>query len=114
MKGLIIKKKWLDLILEGAKTWEIRGASTRVRGKIALIESGTGLIVGEAQLTDVVGPLSKKDLLSSIDRHCVPRQSIVKGIRYKNPHAWVLEGAKRFKEPKPYSHPQGAVIWVNL
>ena len=31
-KALVVKKKWLDLILAGQKTWEIRGSSTSKRG----------------------------------------------------------------------------------
>lgn len=49
-KGLIIKKVWLDKILDEGKVWEMRTTKTKVRGKILLIESGSGTIVGEAQL----------------------------------------------------------------
>lgn len=42
MDGLIIKKKWLDLILSGKKTLEIRGCSTKKTGvPIYLLESGS-------------------------------------------------------------------------
>lgn len=112
MDGLIIKKKWLDLILAGKKTWEIRGSATKARGKIALIESGTGTIVGEATLIDVVGPLSKQDLLNNSKKHQVDPADIKAGIRYRKPHAWILRGARRYRKPKPYQHPHGAVIWV--
>ncbi len=112
MNGLIIKKKWLDLILDGKKTWEIRGSRTKARGKFALIESGSGLVVGEAQLVDVVGPLTKDQLLKSISLHHVPADSIKQGLRYKSPYAWVMVKAKRYRKAVPYSHPAGAVIWV--
>jgi hypothetical protein len=42
MKGLIVKSPWIELILEGKKTWEIRGSNTKIRGPIALIKSGSG------------------------------------------------------------------------
>ena len=32
MKALIIKKQWLDLILSGMKTWELRGS--RIAGRV--------------------------------------------------------------------------------
>lgn len=112
MNGLIIKKTWLDLILAGKKTWEIRSSKTNVRGKIALIESGSGMIVGQAELVDVIGPLSIEDLLTNTKKHHITRDAIDRGIRYTKPHAWVLKNAKRFQRPKPYIHPQGAVIWV--
>lgn len=49
-RALIIKKKWLDKILDEGKVWEMRATKTKVRGKIGLIESGSGMIVGEAYL----------------------------------------------------------------
>ena len=42
-KGLMIKSPWIDKILAGEKTWEIRGYTTETRGTIALIKSGSGL-----------------------------------------------------------------------
>lgn len=42
MDGLIIKKEWLDLILSGEKTLEIRGHDTRkLNEPIYLLESGS-------------------------------------------------------------------------
>ena len=52
MKGLIIKAPWIDYILSGKKTWEIRGCNTKIRGEIALIQSGTGKIYGTVELVD--------------------------------------------------------------
>ena len=54
MKGLIIKKHWLELIFQGKKIWEIRGSKTNIRGKIELIESGSGKVVGECCLVDCI------------------------------------------------------------
>lgn len=112
MNGLVIKKKWLDLILSGEKTWEIRGSKTKVRGRIALIESGSGMVVGEAHLVEVLGPLTTRAMLNSVTKHQVPAATIRRGLRYKTPHAWVMTKAKRYRKPKPYDHPPGAVIWV--
>ena len=33
MKALVIKQPWVDYILNGKKTWEIRGSNTKIRGK---------------------------------------------------------------------------------
>ena len=41
-KALVVKKKWLDLILAGQKTWEIRGSSTSKRGWVHFAESHAG------------------------------------------------------------------------
>jgi hypothetical protein len=56
MKALIIKKEWLDKIFDEGKVWEMRTTRTKVTGKIGLIESGTGLIIGEAE---IIGYLMK-------------------------------------------------------
>lgn len=47
MDGLIIKHKWLDLILKGKKTIEVRGSDTKKQGEmIYLLESRTSKVVG--------------------------------------------------------------------
>lgn len=47
MDGLIVKKRWLNLILSGKKTIEIRGSNTKKIGQpIYLLESGTNLVKG--------------------------------------------------------------------
>lgn len=115
MRGLIIAEPWIDKILDGEKTWEIRGTSTKTRGRIALIRKGSGQVVGTARLTDAVGPLTRRDLQANLRKHCVPRSGLpVLLRRYPRPHAWVLEDARRLRRPVSYEHPRGAVIWVTL
>ncbi len=111
MKALLIKQPYIDWILEGIKIWELRGSNTKIRGTIQLIQSGSGLIVGECELIDSI-PLTKELFESNNNKH----QSTLKyeEITYRNPHAWVVKEAKRYKKPIPYTHPQGAIIWVNL
>lgn len=113
MKGLVIKEPWIDMILDGKKTWEIRGSNTTIRGSIALIKSGTGMIYGTAELVDVVplhGPDDFELILTTFDKHQVP----LGAVSYLKPYAWVLKNPVKYAEPVPYKHPQGAVIWVNL
>lgn len=110
MKGLIIKKPWLDLIFEGKKIWEIRGCNTKTRGIIKLIQSGSGLIVGECELVDSK-QLSLLEYKDNINKHQVQN---VDNLPYPKTFAWELKNAKRYKIPKPYKHKCGAVIWVNL
>ncbi len=107
-RALIIRKRWLDKILDGGKVWEMRSTKTNVRGKIGLIESGTGLIMGEASLVDCLGPIDCSDAGLSEDKHHVLDHYLLE--KWKFP--WVLAGAKRYNEPIPYRHPKGAVIWV--
>lgn len=113
LKGLVIKPHWADLILDGTKTWEIRGSATKHRGPIYIIKSGTGKIYGAADLVDCIplhGPNDHELIINSRDKHHVP----LGAVPYRKPWAWVIENAERFKEPFEYDHPQGAVIWVNI
>jgi hypothetical protein len=57
MSALLIRASYIDWILNRSKIWEIRGSRTTKRGRIGLIQSGTGKVVGVADLVDVVGPL---------------------------------------------------------
>ena len=108
--ALLVRKPWIDLILAGKKTWEIRGMPTSVRRWIHLAQSGTGSLVGRAR---VVGCLKvpREELPGHVDKHCVLDCGIV---RYARVFAWVLEGAERLAAPRPYVHPQGAITWVRL
>lgn len=114
MRGLIIEERWLTPILRRKKDWELRSRNTKIRGKIALIQKGSGLIVGTANLSDSV--LRSLTYLSlHKHRHQCDRAELVKYSHGKGKlHTWVLKGVKRLKTPVPYTHPQGAVIWVTL
>ena len=108
-KGLIIQKVWLDKIFDEGKTWEMRSTKTKVTGKIGLIEAGSGLIVGEANLLGCSHiPIKPND--KYFDRHKVEDVELLKKWKYP----WILADAKRYDKPIPYKHPQGAVIWVKL
>ena len=112
MRGLLIKTPWIDAILEGRKTWEIRGSNTRVRGTIALIRSGSGHIVGTCELWDVKGPLTLDEMRKNVRKHRIPLADLARGLSYAKTYAWVIRNAKVLKKPIPYKHPRGAIIWV--
>jgi len=108
---LIVKNPWLDLILSKDKTWEIRDAQTKQRGKVHLALSGAGgRIVGQCHITDSVA-IDKITLEMTFSKH---RIKDLARITYRRPHAWVLSKARRYKKPFVYSHPQGAIKWVKL
>jgi hypothetical protein len=109
-RALIIREEPLRKILAGTKTWEIRGSATKRRGRIALIQSKSGLVVGTAELVDVRGPLSLGELRAASRRS----QFRPSELLYPSTFAWVLRGARRLRKPVPYDHPSGAVIWVKL
>lgn len=110
MKGLILKKPWIDYILEGKKIWEIRGCKTNIRGEIELIQSGSGLVVGKCNLIDCI-ELSLNEYQNSRNKHCIDNTEI---LPYKRTLAWVVKYAQRYSTPRKYKHPNGAIIWVNL
>jgi hypothetical protein len=108
--GLLIRQAPLEKILAGTKTWEIRGRATARRGRIALIESKSGQVVGTCELVDVVGPLTLRELRQHADRTGFSPSE----PPYERTYAWVLRVARRLPSPVPYCHPSGAVIWVKL
>lgn len=114
MKALLVRRPWIDMILDRRKTWELRGSRTAVRGTIALAQAGSKHLVGAARLADVVGPLSASRLQQTIKLHGVSAADLRRPNRYANTYAWVLTAARRLRPPIPYHHPSGAVIWVNL
>ena len=117
-RALVVKRKWLDLILSGQKTWEIRGMATTRRGWIHFAQSQAGgQLVGRARLVDCIAlvgagkSLSEAVFKKDFCRHRVPS---LKLVPYQRPHAWVFEDAERFDKPFAYEHRQGAVIWVDV
>ena len=112
MKGLIVRAPWVDRILDGHKVWEIRGSRTTMRGRIALIRSGSGWVVGTVDLVDCLA-LTPDTYYQAESQHGISGTSD-RPLPYRRLYAWVLKNPERFAVPQPYSHPQGAVIWVNL
>ena len=112
MKGLLIRPPWIDWILDGRKTWEIRGSQTRVRGTIALIQSGTGTIVGTVDIINS-REISPAEYYGAESLHCIANAAS-HPLPYSRIHAWELHNPRRLPEPIAYTHPRGAVIWVHL
>lgn len=113
VNGLVIRSPWVEMILDGKKTWEIRGHYTHVRGKIALIRGGSGLIVGTCELVEVVGPLTLAKFRKGRKKAGLT-PSEAKARPYPQTHAWVLKNARKFRRARRYKHPSGAIIWVKL
>ena len=107
----MVKEPWVGMILDGKKTWEIRGSATAKRGKIHLAASGGGgVLVGQCQLVDCYS-VGRSELADNVTKH---RIKDLARVPYKKPHAWVLEKATRYSSPFTYKHPQGAITWVAL
>ena len=107
--ALVVRKRWLDKILDGDKDWEIRSCRTSRRGWVFLAQSGaTGQLLGRARLVDCF-QLSAEMFEANAHRHCVDSW---RSVTYKGPFVWVLEQAERFEKPFDYEHRPGAVVWV--
>lgn len=118
MYGLIIKKKWLDLIISGKKTLEIRGSRTsHLNETIYLLESGSGRVKGTAKIGGVYPISSDRDWEKFRNdptwSHCVDMDYQTLKKRYPNPYAWCLGEVTPISEELFYEHPKGAVIWVS-
>lgn len=112
IKGLIIKPKWADLILNGNKTMEIRSKNTNIRGTIGIIKSGTKKIWGTVQLFNCM-ELNRKNFEKYKNQHKleISYDELLK--IYSKPYIWCLRNVKIFKNPLPYEHKRGCVVWVN-
>ena len=113
LRALLIRHPWIDLILDGKKTWEIRGSRTGIRGTVALVPSGSGMVVGVCDLVGCIGPLTAEGFRKNASKAGMGPTEATLG-RYRQTYAWVIKKPRYLKRPVPYLHPSGAVIWVNL
>lgn len=113
-KGLVVREPWVDLILSGQKTWEMRATSPSWRGWFGLIRKGSGVISGIARLADVGRPLSPDEMVRTFDKHCIPEAMIRSGEVAKWTTPWILANVQRLPRPVRYSHPYGAITLFTL
>lgn len=112
MDGLIIKRKWIRMILDGKKAIEVRGCSTKkINEPIYLLESGSHRVLATCRI-ETTYPMSCSDWSTERENHCVDISYAEIKKKYKNPTAWVLADIKPIKDVLYYDHPAGAVIWV--
>lgn len=114
-KGLVIADPWIDLVLDGSKTWEMRTTRTSHRGWVALIRCGSGTVVGVVQIVDCGNPITKKsEWLATCKYHHGSRAAIRSNPLSRWNIPWHLENVRRLRHPVPYKHKRGAVSWVLL
>ena len=112
INGLIIKSPYIEDILNGKKKYEIRGTNTKIRGKIILLKSGTGLALGTVDVISSEEWDLKK--YNSWDYRKDNRKLLVDCLPYKKTYAWKLDNHRWFSYPKKYVHPSVAIVWVKL
>jgi hypothetical protein len=113
LKGLIVDQPWIDLILHGDKTWEMRTRRTSHRGLIALVRKGSGQVVGAADLIETRTCDDPEHYRKYELYHRVPAPDHVSAAR-RWPIAWVLKSARQFTKPVPYRHKRGAQSQILL
>ncbi len=112
-RALIIRQPYIGQILDGRKTWELRSSKTKVRGRIALIEGGSGLITGTVDIWRVMkAPTTRMARNFTRCYHGLEWHELYLMDKWR--YVWELSGAKHYATPIPYKHPKGAAIWVNL
>jgi hypothetical protein len=114
MRGLIIKPEPLSRIFAGRKVLEIRGTRTNIRGKILLIQSGSGMIVGSCTLVDCLGPLTIRQYRKFAPKIGLRPSEVGYRLPYTRTFGWLISDAKRFKKPIEFRNPPGAVVWVRV
>jgi hypothetical protein len=113
MRALLSRSPNIERILDGRKTWEIRGSRTNVCELIGLIRSRSGAVPGVCDVVDCFGPLTAEQFRKNARKAGMKPSEANLGF-YRETFAWVLENPRYLKAPVSYKHPRGAVIWVKL
>ena len=90
MKCLFVKPPFAGYIVDGIKLIEYRTRKIYIRGRIGIIESGTGTIIGDVEIVDC-----RFDSTFQL-------------------YEWYLDNPRRFATPVPFEHKQGAMVWIDL
>ena len=65
------------MILQGIKSWEMRKGPCRIRGRISLIQSSSGEIMGASDIVDTKGPLTFEELAANVDKHRSTAEALI-------------------------------------
>lgn len=108
---LIIQRPWIDLILDGYKTLEIRGRHCKKENEriYLALSGGGGIVLGSVTFVTCHGPLTRSDWSARGESHCVAGEALPYG---SSTFAWELAKPARFKAPVPYLHKPGVVVWA--
>jgi hypothetical protein len=96
---LVVAEPWASLLVDGAKTWELRTTSTKVRGPIGIAAKGTGTIIGAVNLVGAHGPFTGDEIDDYERLHRVPASDTATYGGPKGLYAWEMSDAVRFETP---------------
>lgn len=89
MKCLFVRAPFAGWIVDGVKKIEYRTRETNIRGRIGIIQSKSGTVIGTAE---IIGCEWNEEL---------------------GHYEWKLDNAVRFADPVAYQHKNGAVVWID-
>ena len=107
--AIVVCAPYAKQIVNGSKILEMRGRDTKIRGKVAIIEARSGLIIGEASIHSTF-EMKEEEREKMKGFHQVQDLSLLERWCF----AYLLSDAIEYKTPVKYNHPRGAVIWVDL
>ncbi|MBO4647112.1 MAG: ASCH domain-containing protein [Lentisphaeria bacterium] len=90
MKCLFVRAPFAGWIVDGVKTIEYRTRQTNIRGRIGIIQSKSGTVIGTVEIAG-----------------CEWNEEL-------EHYEWKLANAARFAEPFPFPPKNGAVVWIDL
>lgn len=112
IRALIIKEEYINLILSGKKTWEIRKFNTNIRGPIALISRG--YLYGFVYLKNTFR-INRESLKKYRDKHGVSPEFIDNYADGREElYVWVLENPLRLDKPLKISYAKGVQVWAHI
>ena len=104
-----VGRQFAQLIISGAKKWEVRTRNTHLRGRVSIALSGSQKLLGEVT---IVG--SVRMTISMIENYEMHRIKNLEAVPQNVFWAWVLQHPCPYPVPIPYNHPKGAISWVRL
>src|SRR5688572_15918979 len=109
--GLVVRSPWIEKILSGEKTWEIRSKPNSTTGQIALCKGG-GPIVGTCTIHRSIA-LSREEFRKNFDKHRVTEEKLAEFYGDRPVFAWPVSDVRPLSAPIRYKHPGGG-SWVTL
>jgi hypothetical protein len=107
MRCLKIEDKWVNLILNKSKTWEIRRGNSKIREQIALGNMKTKRVVGYAKIVDLI-EMTVRDLKKFNSKHRANDFLVKYADGRATLFAWILENIQVEPNPKPFSSSTGS------
>lgn len=102
MRGLKIQDKWIQLILNGQKTMEVRSLYFKIkRTRIALGNSDTGNVEGYATVTDVI-KIPYSQISKYENQHLATKWLIARYSGRDHLYGYILRDMKRETKLFPY------------